>query len=198
MPRLEEVRFYLRGLYLLVMHDPQGFRYLDLTDRGMLRSFWTVLWCLPAFLVSWAWRRALFMDGMPEGFRLGWIFYLRLAMVEAATWVFPLVLIGLLLMALKAEKLFPAVVTVSNWISLPFAYAYTALVIIIVLLPGAGGLISLLWLIIVMAQVTALFRILFITCGRQTLMAGTLTMLLLVPSLLLSDWLQRFLGIFPL
>jgi hypothetical protein len=46
--------------------------------------------------------------------------------------------------------------------------------------------------------VTMLFRILYIVCEKQNLMAGTLTMLLLVPSLLLADWLQRFLGIYPL
>ncbi|MCX8995802.1 hypothetical protein NOF55_01635 [Rhizobiaceae bacterium BDR2-2] len=197
MPRLEEVRFYLRGLMLLAMHDPQGFRQLDLTDRGMVRSFWAIVWTFPAILVSWLWRRALFLDGMPEGFRPGSTFYLRLAMVEAAGWIFPIVVAGILLFALKAEKFFPAAVVVNNWLSVPFAYAYTVLVILLVLLPGAAPIISLLWLALVFALVTMLFRILYLVCEKQNLMAGTLTMLLLVPPLLLADWLQRFLGIFP-
>lgn len=198
MPRLEEVLFYLRGLALLAMQDPQGFRHLDLTDRGMMRSFWAIAWCLPAILVSWLWRRALFLEGMPDGFRLGGIFYLRLAMVEAAGWIFPLVLSGLMLFALGAARFFPAVVVVNNWLSVPFAYAYTVLVVVLVAVPGAGALVSLLWLALVLVLVTMLFRILHIVCDKQNLMAGTLTMLLLVPPLLLADWLQRFLGVFPL
>lgn len=198
MPRPEEVRFYLRGLWLLALHDPRGFQHLDLTDRGMMRSFWAIAWCLPAILVSWLWRRALFLDGMPDGFRLGWLFYFRLGLVEAAGWIFPVVLAGLMLFALGASRFFPAVVAVNNWLSVPFSYAYTLLVIALVLLPGAAVFVSLLWLMLVLVLVTMLFRILYLVCEKQNLMAGTLTMLLLVPPLLLADWLQRFLGIFPL
>ena len=198
MPRLEEVRFYLTGLWLLARHDPQGFRQVDLSDRGMMRSFWAIVWCLPAIIISWLWRRALILEGMPEGFRIGWIFYAKLAMVEATGWIVPPVLAGLMLWALGAGKFFPAIVTVNNWLSVPFSYAYTALVIVLAILPGAAGFVSLLWLVLVFVLVAMLFRILYITCEKQNLMAGTITMLLLVPPLLLADWLQRFLGIFPL
>lgn len=198
MPGIDEVRFYMRGLVLLARHDPQGFRFLDLTDRGMMRSFWAIVWCLPAMIISWLWRRMLFMDGMPDGFRLGWIFYFRLGLVEAASWIFPLVIVGLMLFALGASRFLPAVVTINNWLAVPFSYAYTALLILLVFVPGAVGLVSLLQLVLVLMLVTMLFRILYIICEKQNLMAGTLTMLLLVPSLLLADWLQRFLGIYPL
>lgn len=198
MPRLEEVRFYLKGLMLIALDKPEGQRYLDLTDRGMMRSFWAIVWCLPAIAVSWLWRRAMFLDGLPDSFRLGGVFYVRLGMVEAAGWILPVVLAGLMLFALGAAKYFPAVVVVNNWLSLPFSYAYTLLVAVLVLLPGAAGLVSLLWLMLIVALVVMLFRILNRVCEKQALLAGTLTMLLLVPPLLLTDWLQRFLGVFPL
>jgi len=59
MPTLKEVEFYLRGLWLLFKQDSSGFSYLDLTDRGAMRSFWAVLWALPAILISFAWWRLL-------------------------------------------------------------------------------------------------------------------------------------------
>jgi len=34
-------------------------------------------------------------------------------------------------------------------------------------------------------------------CGTHPLFIGTLTLVLLIPSMLLTDFLQRFLGVYP-
>lgn len=196
MPGLEEVRHYMRGLMLLMRHDPQGLRHFDFTDRGMMRSFWAIFWCLPPILISWAWRRALFMEGMPDSFAPGTIFYLRLAMVEVANWLTPVVLAGLMLVGLGAIRLLPAVVVVTNWLSVPFSYAFTLLVLLLAAAPALGTIVSLIWLVMVLALVVVLFRILAFLTEGQVLMTGTLTMLLLVPPLLVTDWLQQYLGIY--
>ena len=196
MPGLEEVRHYMRGLVLLMRHDPQGLRHFDFTDRGMMRSFWAVFWCLPPILISWAWRRALFVEGMPDGFEPGTLFYGRLAMVEVANWLTPVVLAGLMLLGLGAIRLFPAVVVVTNWLSVPFSYAFTVLVLMLATAPALGTIVSLIWLVMVLALVVALFRILAFLTKGQALMTGTLTMLLLVPPLLVTDWLQQYLGVY--
>lgn len=196
MPGLEEVRHYMRGLVLLMRHDPQGLRHFDFTDRGMMRSFWAIFWCLPPILISWAWRRALFMEGMPDGFEPGTLFYGRLAMVEVANWLTPVVLAGLMLLGLGAIRLFPAVVVVTNWLSVPFSYAFTVLVLMLATAPALGTIVSLIWLVMVLALVVALFRILAFLTKGQALMTGTLTMLLLVPPLLVTDWLQQYLGVY--
>ena len=196
MPGLEEVRHYMRGLVLLMRHDPQGLRHFDFTDRGMMRSFWAVFWCLPPILISWAWRRALFVEGMPDGFETGTLFYGRLAMVEVANWLTPVVLAGLMLLGLGAIRLFPAVVVVTNWLSVPFSYAFTVLVLMLATAPALGTIVSLIWLVMVLALVVVLFRILAFLTKGQALMTGTLTMLLLVPPLLVTDWLQQYLGVY--
>jgi hypothetical protein len=196
MPGLEEVRHYMRGLVLLMRHDPQGLRHFDFTDRGMMRSFWAVFWCLPPILISWAWRRALFVEGMPDGFEPGTLFYGRLAMVEVANWLTPVVLAGLMLLGLGAIRLFPAVVVVTNWLSVPFSYAFTVLVLMLATAPALGTIVSLIWLVMVLALVVVLFRILAFLTKGQALMTGTLTMLLLVPPLLVTDWLQQYLGVY--
>lgn len=196
MPGLEEVRHYMRGLVLLMRHDPQGLRHFDFTDRGMMRSFWAIFWCLPPILISWAWRRALFVEGMPDGFEPGTLFYGRLAMVEVANWLTPVVLAGLMLLGLGAIRLFPAVVVVTNWLSVPFSYAFTVLVLMLATAPALGTIVSLIWLVMVLALVVVLFRILAFLTKGQALMTGTLTMLLLVPPLLVTDWLQQYLGVY--
>ena len=67
MPRLEEVGYYLRGLWLLLVGKAEGFHYLDLTERGFWRSWWAILFCLPPTLLSWASFRLYFLTQMPQG-----------------------------------------------------------------------------------------------------------------------------------
>ena len=38
MPGFREVQYYLAGLWLLIRMDPAGFRFLDMSDRGVNRS----------------------------------------------------------------------------------------------------------------------------------------------------------------
>ena len=48
-----------------------------------------------------------------------------------------------------------------------------------------------------LAQVFALARILRMICHGHALMVGAMTLVLLVPSMILSEYLQHFLGIYP-
>ena len=48
-----------------------------------------------------------------------------------------------------------------------------------------------------LVQVFALARILRMICHDHALMVGALTLVLLVPSMILSEYLQHFLGIYP-
>ncbi|WP_236772314.1 hypothetical protein, partial [Agrobacterium tumefaciens] len=146
MPTASEIRLYLTGLWLLLLGDHNGARYLDLSERGMWRSFYSALWCLPAMLVSWLWLRAAFLASYPPGTGTGFIFFFRLAMVEAICWIVPLLLIGMLLFVFGAREKFAPLVTTMNWLSLPFSYAYAVLILIAFFLPPLQGLIAILWL----------------------------------------------------
>ena len=65
MPGFREVQYYLAGLWLLIRLDPRGFRYLDMSERGVNRSFWAMAWCLPPMGISWLWWRQAFLRSMP-------------------------------------------------------------------------------------------------------------------------------------
>ncbi|MFD1744783.1 hypothetical protein ACFSE1_04840 [Rhizobium helianthi] len=197
MPSLTEVRLYLIGLWLLVKGDRSGLAYVDYTDRGMMRSFWAIVWCLPAIGFSWIWWRLAVLETLPPDYRLGGIFFFRMAMLEATNWLLPLLLAGFLMLILGLGKHFSAVVFTANWMSLPFSYLYGVLSLLLVVAPGLTGLIALIWLAAIVALVVSLSRVFRMVIGPQGLTIAALTMVLIVPSLLISDILEKFLDVYP-
>lgn len=197
MPLLSEIRIYLHGLWLMFCGDPKGKDYLDLTDRGMLRSFFSALWSLPALALSWFWWQRAFKAAEVSEAMPGLSYYLRLALVEAICWIVPLVLIGGLMLLSGVRDKFPAVVTVVNWLNLPFSYAYAVLLLIALAFPGLQSFVALLWFVLLLSLVGAFSRILGLILGKQPLLISTAVMTLLIPGMLLSEMLQRFLGVYP-
>jgi hypothetical protein len=197
MPSFLEVKLYVAGLWLLVKGDPQGLRQLDLSDRGMMRSFWAFVWCLPAMFIYWMGIRYAFLATGPKGARAGAPFFLRLFLIEAVNWVLPLVFVGALCLLLKSERKFPAIVVMTNWLSLPVSYCYAALTVLLFLLPGAASIIAMLQLALLMATIFAISRVLRLICGPQPLVVSTMLLVLLVPGLIISDLLQSYLGVSP-
>lgn len=197
MPTHKEVEFYLRGLWLLFKQDPSGFSYLDLTDRGAMRSFWAVLWALPAILISFAWWRLLYLQGLPEGTETGALFFFRLALVEASNWLFPLILLGVLSWIIGIGEKFASMVVVINWLALPVSYSYGLLVLVMMFLPGLAGVVALLWFLLMITVIAALFRIIRMIVGDQLLMVSTIVLILLVPAMIIAEVLERYLGVYP-
>jgi hypothetical protein len=198
MPGFREVQYYLAGLWLLIRLDPRGFRFLDMSDRGVNRSFWAILWCLPPMGVSWLWWRQAFLQSMPAKTDVGMLFYFRLGLVEAANWFVPLVLAGLVLIAFRKGERFASIVVSVNWLGVPLSYINGLLLALVFFLPGLVGIVSMLLLVFMLAQVFAVARVLRMICHGHGLLIGVLMLVLLVPSVMLSEYLQRFLGVYPI
>lgn len=197
MPTLKEVEFYLTGLWLLFRQDPKGLSYLDFSDRGALRSFWAALFALPTTLLTFLWWRGLYLKSMPEGADVGPLFFFRLGLVEIANWIVPLVLVGLVCWMVGIGARFLSIVVIANWLTLPIAYAYSVILLIMMLVPGLTGLAVLLSYVLAFALIMALFRILRMVLGDHVLTIATVTMVLLVPGMILSEVLERFLDVYP-
>jgi hypothetical protein len=195
MPSYHEVRLYLNGLWLLVKGNAQGFRLLDISDRGITRSFWAYLWCLPAMAVSWNWMRLAFLRASPPEAKTGLGFFLRLALIEAITWVIPLILIAALCLLLGLARKFPAIVVAMNWLSVPFAYAAAVLMLGVTLLPALGHVFAILQMVLLFAGVVCSSRILRLICGPDALAVTAIVLLLFVPDWLLSVVLQQYLDV---
>lgn len=197
MPGLEEVQRYLTGVWLLVRGNKDGFSWLDLSADGVLRSFWAIVWCLPAMAVTWASWRLFYLANMPAGTTTGPSFFLKLIAVDLTGWMLPLILIALIAKPLGFPRAVGPIITATNWLSLPLSYAVAFPAALRLVLPGSDGIASLLWLVLLFLAIGALFRLMRIITGEQPLLAAALTSVFILPPFIIGEQLQRILGLMP-
>ncbi len=198
MPGFKEVEIYLAGLWMLLKGDTRGFLYFDISERGVNRSFWSIGWSMPAMIISWLfWYRTLLISGISEE-QSGGVFFLRMAMIDMATWITPLILMGVVCHILSLGGRFQAIVVTTNWLALPVAYANALLIALAVVFPMLGQVIVLLWLLLLMGLAVSTFRLMAAIVGSQPLLVTALTMVMLIPTTLLSEFLQGYLNVNPL
>ncbi|MCM2291492.1 hypothetical protein NAC44_04015 [Allorhizobium sp. BGMRC 0089] len=198
MPGLKEVEIYLSGLWLLIKGDRQGFGFLDLTDRGLKRSFFAIIWSLPGMVFSWVfWYRSI-IDDMPDYAKAKALFFLRMAMIDLVSWMAPLLLMALICLIFGLGRAFTAMVVATNWLALPVAYANAVLIAVAVVLPDFGQVAVLLWLLLLMTMVGAVFRLMLTIVGPNILLVSTLTLTMVVPTMILTNFLEKFLDVAPL
>jgi hypothetical protein len=197
MPGLNEVLYYLTGVFLLVRQKQDGFGWLDLTLRGLARSFWAIVWCLPAFAVIWASWRLYYLGSMPAGTPAGVSFFVKLMVIDLVGWLLPLVVLAALARPLGYGKHLGVVVTASNWIAVPFAYAAAVPFAMTLLLPESAPFAGLLLYAVFGASVVLQFRLVWMCVGKQTLLAAAMTALFVLPPMIVGQELQRILGTLP-
>lgn len=197
MPQIEEVGNYIKGVWLLILGDKTGFDWLDITALGVWRSFAAFLWCLPAMAVGWAAWRLYYLANMPQGAETGLIFILKLLFVDMAMWVVPLVLVAALAKPLGYGELLAPIIITSNWLAVPTVYAMAVPLAIRLVIPNSEGMTSVLSLILLLANFTAIFRLVKTIANNQTLLASALSALLILPWLMLGESLPRLLGLMP-
>lgn len=197
MPGLDEVLYYLTGVYLLLKQKQEGFGWLDLTMRGLARSFWAVLWCLPAFAVIWASWRLYYLAGMPAETHAGLTFLVKLAFIDLVGWLLPLALLVALARPLGYGQYLATVVTASNWIAVPFAYAAAIPFALTLVLPASAPFAGLLLYAVFGASVVLQFRLVWMCVGKQTLLAAAITAIFVLPPMIAGQELQGLLGTLP-
>jgi len=197
MPGLDEVLHYLNGIWLLLKQKPEGFGWLDLTFRGLLRSFWAFAWCLPAFAVIWASWRLYYLAGMPEGTPAGIGFIAKLLAIDVAGWLLPPVILAGLARPLGYGRQLATVITASNWISVPFGYAAAVPFALTLLVPASGPTAGLLLYAVFGVSVVLQYRLVFMCVGRQRLLAAAMTAIYVLPPMIVGQELQHLLGTMP-
>lgn len=197
MPRLDEVLHYLTGIFLLLRQKQEGFGWLDLTLRGLGRSFWAFAWCLPAFTVIWASWRLYYLGSMPEGTPAGVNFFVRLLVIDVVGWLLPLVLLAALARPLGYGKYLATVVTASNWVAVLFSYAAAVPFALTLVSPASAPFAGLLLYAVFGASVVLQFRLVWMCVGKQTLLAAAMTAIFVLPPMIVGQELQRILGTLP-
>ena len=142
-PRPAEVNHYLTGVVDMARGDRGGLAYLDISTRGFWRSFWSLLYALPAFVYFWFLRRETVLAETPDA-EIGAEFILRAAFSDLVVFVASLLLVALLARPLNMTDRFVQWVVAANWMSLPLYYAWGVQSVVIRALDVTAGMAFLL------------------------------------------------------
>jgi hypothetical protein len=195
MPPLEEALHYLKGVVLLLRMKPSGFQWLDLTERGLRRSFWAIVWCFPLMIPNWIWWHGIFADYTVPGAVSGPAFYARMALIELCLWFLPYLTVGLVMFLRDARGRFDVVVIAMNWLNLPIYLVTGVIAILEIVLPLPISFWYYVMQLQLMAIVAAQFMIFYMIAKRQWGEALTWTLASVIPSIIASVWLNDFLGV---
>jgi hypothetical protein len=122
MPSYHEVRLYLEGLWLLIRGDARGLQRFDISDLGVLRSFLSIAWCLPAILIASIFDRLAYLRSHPQGGDWLSTFLGKMVVLEVAQWVIPALTLGVVGLALQLRPLLRTLIVTWNWFAVPRAY----------------------------------------------------------------------------
>jgi hypothetical protein len=197
MPRLEEVGYYMQGLWLLLVGKAEGFQYLDLTERGFWRSWWAILFCLPPTLLSWASFRLYFLTQAPQGTPTGPIFFAKLAVVEAANWLIPLAIVLVLARIAGFGRVALPLIIAFNWLSVPLQWAYVPVSLLQIWAPAEASA-AMLYLLTLGTYVYVTYRISVAILGGQKFPAFVLVMVVFSVPLMVQSQLLTALGLVEL
>lgn len=195
MPRLEEVVYYIRGLWLLLKGKPEAFGYLDFSERGFWRSWWALVYCLPPTLLGYVAAKAFAADAL-QPTQAGVEFYFKAAAVDYGS-----LLIGILIFFGVARaggfgQFAASIIIALNWLAVPLQWAFSISSLAQIYLPGNMDLIATFFLIQVLIVTFLSYQIINRIVGGNALatIAALLT-LSIVPLLaqsklasLLSLW----------
>ena len=198
MPQLEEVLYYLRGLWLALTKPEEGLRHLDFSYRGLVRSIWSILYCLPPILMSWAAYRMDYLSIRPSTASTGPEFFLKLAFVEIVVWIVPVVaMTGVLVAAGFSSRIVPVLVTY-NWLMVPVSWALSVYSFLMILSPGDGQSFALIYLMLAVLSLAAEFVILSPILERNRLLVSAMLLANIVITFYISFKMQIGLGLVTL
>lgn len=195
MPGLEEVEAYVHGIYLLARNRAEGFKWLDISADGFWRSFWSILYAVPALAVSWASYRAVFLQASGSGGTAGPGFVLRLALIDVVTWVAPLVLVGVVAKPLGIARSFGRFVIATNWLGSVTAYMLALPSLLRTVFEGTSPVIAAASVAVFIVTILLLYRVTRLAFDGDGMTAAVVTIGTIIFSIALTGLLQQALGV---
>jgi hypothetical protein len=197
MPRLEEVAYYIQGLWLLLKGKPEAFGYLDFSERGFWRSWWAIVFCIPPMLLSWAAFRMVHLSISPTGTATGPDFFAKLGIIELTNWVLPLFIVLIVSRFTGVLQYATAIVIALNWLSIPFQWCYVLVSLMQLLVPAESSTV-LVYLMLLMSYVFVTYQIVNRILGGTRMVALAMVLTLFVLPYIVQSQLLSFLGLIEL
>lgn len=196
MPTGEEIQRYLTGAWRLMMGKTEGLRLLDLSADGFWNSFYAMLVAVPALVVGWV-VFANDLTALTDAFGSRLTIVLRLAVLDFATWVAPLVVLALVAKPAGISDRFVHLVVAGNWASAVIAWLMLPASLVDLVLPGSRGVSDVLSLLIFLATLALTWRMTNAALGKGAAMATAVFIGMFMVSLLTLFILQSAFGLTP-
>ena len=195
MPGLEELERYFRGLWLLATGKSQGFAWLDLTERGLWRSFWAVVYCLPPILLNWAAYRLTYLSLMPAGSSVGGGFLMKMLAIDVVNWLVPYLALAAVIFAAGYKGEIVVAVIVINWLAVPMNWLMVTVSLAQIFSPGNVDLQLSIALPILILYSAALFLLLRQVLSGNAVAATAAVLSMAVTSIWASSAVQGLVGL---
>jgi hypothetical protein len=196
MPDWDEIQRYLWGVWRMMTGHADGLDQLDFSEDGFWQSFHAITVSLPPLIVGWI----IFANDMivlrPEtGSRLSIMG--RVAFVDLASWVLPLVVLAFVVKPLGISKRFSPYVVASNWGTVIGAWLMVPATLVRTLMPGWPSFSTGFGLLLYAAVMVLTYRLTHVALKRSYAWSAAFFVALIAGSLFLMILLQNVLGIAP-
>lgn len=157
-PAPAQVRTYLTGIVEMARGESRGLSKFDLSTDGFWRSFWALLYSLPAYVFFWfADRRSYLIDNPDAEAGVGYL--AKAALSDVIGIAASLGAIALLARPLNMADRFGQWVITANWLSLPISYLSALVVILTITLALPDGMTFLTMMVLLIAVLVISYRV---------------------------------------
>jgi hypothetical protein len=194
MPDFDETQRYLWGAWRMMNGHADGLDMLDFSEDGFWQSFHAITISLPPLILGWI----IFANDMialrPEtGNRFSIMG--RVAFVDLAAWVAPLVVLAFSARRLGLSKRFSPYVVASNWGTAIGAWLMVPATLVRVIVPDWPGFTTAISLLLYAGIMFLTYRLTHIALKRSHAYTAGFFVVLMVGSLFVMILLQGALGI---
>jgi hypothetical protein len=194
MPSADEIQAGLTGAWRMMLGRTDGINLLDLSADGFWNSFFAMVVALPPLFVMWT---SFAVEASPAtaefGHRMSLL--LRMALVDFAAWVAPLVLLAAVAARVGMRDRFVHYVVSTNWASGIIAWLLLPPIILRAFVPTATEFSALLSLIVFIASMVFIWRLTNVALGKGAAVATAIFSGMVAASLLVVYALEWVLAI---
>ena len=180
-PSINEVSGYLAGVFKMVKGDPAGLQGLDLSMGGFWRSFWALIYSIPAYCAIWAVERRMRLQADPS-LELGASAFARDFVAEILNVAAVLLVVALLARPMGIADRYVQWVVSTNWLTLPVFYVLASIYLAASSMAG-GDLVA---LIAFFLSLVVYFRVYRVAFAGDGLMAFVVLLIALAIGLFIA------------
>jgi len=182
MPSADEIQAGLTGAWRMMLGRSDGLSLLDLSADGFWNSFFAMIVALPPLFAMWT---SFAVEASPAtaefGHRMSLL--LRMALIDFAAWVVPLVLLASVAARAGIRDRFVHYVVSTNWASGIIAWLLLPPVILRAFAPTATEVSALLSLIVFIASMVFFWRLTNVALAKGAAVATAIFSGMVVVSL---------------